>query len=46
MVVPGGSPDLDGEISGDPGSPDRRSWARRTRTYLNAHRDVNVVMWS
>ena len=43
----GGSLDLrDGAISGDLGSPDRISWADRTRTYLNAHRDVNVVMWS
>jgi len=36
----------DGMISGDLGSPDRISWAARTRTYLNANRDVNVVMWS
>jgi len=43
----GGSLDLrDGAITGDLGSPDRTSWADRTRTYLNAHRDVNVVMWS
>jgi len=43
----GGALDLrDGAISGDLGSPDRISWADRTRTYLNAHRDVNVVMWS
>jgi hypothetical protein len=42
-----GSLDLrDGAISGDLGSPDRISWADRTRTYLNANRDVNVVMWS
>ena len=43
----GGALDLrDSVISGDLGNPDRRSWADRTRTYLNAHRDVNVVMWS
>jgi hypothetical protein len=36
----------DGKISGDLGSPDRTSWAERTRIYLNANRDVNVVMWS
>jgi hypothetical protein len=36
----------DGIISGDLGNPDRRSWADRTRTYLNVHPDVNVVMWS
>lgn len=43
----GGSLDLrDSAISGDLGSPDRTSWADRTRTYLNANRDINVVMWS
>jgi hypothetical protein len=36
----------DSAISGDLGSPDRTSWADRTRTYLNANRDVNAVMWS
>jgi len=36
----------DGEISGDLGQPDRTSWADRTRTYLDANRDINVVMWS
>jgi hypothetical protein len=36
----------DGAMSGDLGSPDRTSWADRTRIYLNAHRDVNVIMWS
>ena len=36
----------DGKISGDLGSPDRKSWAERTRIYLNANRDVNVVLWS
>ena len=43
----GGALDLrDGVISGDLGNPDRRSWAERTRIYLNDHREVNVVMWS
>ena len=36
----------DGEISGNLGQPDRTSWADRTRTYLDANRDINVVMWS
>ena len=36
----------DGVISGDLGNPDRRSWADRTRIYLNAHPDTNIVMWS
>lgn len=36
----------DGAMSGDLGSPDRTAWADRTRIYLNAHRDVNVIMWS
>jgi hypothetical protein len=36
----------DSVISGDLGNPDRRSWAGRTRTYLNKHRDVNVIVWS
>lgn len=30
----------------DLGNPDRTSWATATRTYLNAHPEVNVVMWS
>jgi len=33
-------------MSGDLGNPDRTSWADRTRTYLNANPDVNVVIWS
>jgi hypothetical protein len=37
---------LDSAIPGDLGSPDRISLADRTRTYLNANRYVNVVMWS
>jgi hypothetical protein len=30
----------------DLGNPDRVSWASATRTYLNANRDINVVIWS
>jgi hypothetical protein len=30
----------------DLGAPDYTSWAAATRTYLNAHTDVNVVIWS
>ena len=30
----------------DLGSPNRRAWADATRTYLDAHDDVNVVIWS
>jgi len=33
-------------IDGDLGNPDRTTWAARTRTYLAANPDVNVVMWS
>ncbi len=33
-------------IEGDLGNPDRTTWASRTRTYLAANADVNVVMWS
>jgi hypothetical protein len=36
----------DGVLAGDLGSPNRTSWADRTRTYLDGHRDVNVVIWS
>jgi photosystem II stability/assembly factor-like uncharacterized protein len=45
----GGALDLrDTPFSGasDLGNPDRTSWAEATRTYLNAHSEVNVVMWS
>jgi len=43
----GGALDIrDGVLSGDLGSPDRISWADRTRTYLKANREINVVMWS
>ena len=30
----------------DLGNPDYTTWATATRTYLNAHPDVNVIMWS
>lgn len=30
----------------DLGNPDRTAWATATRNYLNAHSDVNVIMWS
>jgi hypothetical protein len=33
-------------ISGDLGNPDRTAWASRTRTYLAANPDVNVIIWS
>mgnify|MGYP001127564262 FL=1 len=43
----GGSLDLhDYAMSGDLGNPDRTSWAERTRTYLAANPDVNVIIWS
>jgi len=43
----GGVLDLrDAVLSGDLGSPDRTSWADRTRVYLNSHPDINVVIWS
>jgi len=45
----GGALDLrDTPFSGasDLGNPDRTAWANATRTYLNAHSDVNVIMWS
>jgi len=45
----GGALDLrDTPFSGasDLGSPDRTSWAGATRTYLNEHADINVVIWS
>jgi PKD repeat protein len=43
----GGALDLhDYAMSGDLGNPDRTSWADRTRKYLNANPDVNVIMWS
>jgi hypothetical protein len=36
----------DSVLSGDLGSPDRTSWAGRTRVYLNSNPEVNVVIWS
>jgi|GEM_PF-2520260 len=30
----------------DLGSPDRSSWERATRSYLNTHEAVNVIIWS
>lgn len=30
----------------DLGNPNRTAWAEATRTYLDAHPEVNVVMWS
>jgi hypothetical protein len=45
----GGALDLrDSPFSGasDLGNPDRTSWATATRSYLNAHSEVNVIMWS
>ena len=45
----GGALDLrDMPFSGanDLGNPNRSAWAAATRTYLDAHTDVNVVIWS
>lgn len=43
----GGALDLhDYAMAGDLGNPDRTSWADRTRTYLAANIDVNVIIWS
>jgi len=45
----GGALDLvDYAFSGasDLGNPDRSAWAAATRTYLDAHPGVNVVIWS
>jgi hypothetical protein len=33
-------------MEGDLGNPDMTSWAARTRNYLDANNDVNVVIWS
>jgi hypothetical protein len=33
-------------MAGDLGNPDRTSWAASTRTYLDSHPDINVVMWA
>jgi hypothetical protein len=45
----GGALDLrDTPFSGasDLGNPDRTAWETATRTYLHAHPDVNVIIWS
>jgi hypothetical protein len=45
----GGTLDLrDMPFSGayDLGNPDRSAWAAATRTYLDAHPEINVVIWS
>lgn len=45
----GGALDLrDTPFSGayDLGNPDRSAWATATRSYLDAHSDVNVIIWS
>jgi len=43
----GGALDLhDYAMTGDLGAPDMTSWATRTRTYLAANTDVNVIIWS
>jgi len=45
----GGALDLrDSPFSGasDLGNPDLTAWAAATRTYLDAHTDINVVIWS
>jgi hypothetical protein len=33
-------------IANDLGNPDRTAWATATRTYLNQHPEVNVIIWS
>jgi len=33
-------------VADDLGAPNRTAWASATRTYLNAHHDVNVIVWS
>jgi hypothetical protein len=30
----------------DLGNPDRETWASATRTYLDTHPEVNVIIWS
>lgn len=43
----GGALDLhDYAMDGDLGNPDRTTWAAKTRTYLAANTDVNVIIWS
>jgi len=49
QVEAGGALDLrDYAFTGayDLGSPDGSAWAAATRTYLDAHSEVNVVIWS
>ncbi|MGD0339067.1 MAG: T9SS type A sorting domain-containing protein [Bacteroidota bacterium] len=38
----------DGPFSGasDLGNPNRTAWEASTRTYLNAHPEINVIIWS
>ena len=33
-------------VAEDLGSPNRTAWATATRTYLNQHPEINVVIWS
>ncbi|HQF39355.1 MAG TPA: DNRLRE domain-containing protein [Opitutaceae bacterium] len=33
-------------LADDLGAPNRTAWAAATRTYLQAHPEVNVIMWS
>ncbi len=35
-----------GSSASDLGNPNRTAWAAATRTYLQAHPEVNVIMWS
>jgi hypothetical protein len=43
----GGALDLhDYAMEGDLGNPDFTTWATRTRSYLTANPDVNVIIWS
>jgi hypothetical protein len=35
-----------GSAADDLGAPDRTEWEAATRTYLNAHPEVNVIVWS
>lgn len=43
----GGALDLhDNAMSGDLGNPNLTQWEKETRSYLNANKDVNVIIWS
>lgn len=33
-------------MPGDLGNPDRTSWAASTRSYLQSHTDINIIIWS